>query len=293
MSGNFEDQQAQIPGRSINWNKGIPGINYISLIYCVSSISVSYFSAGLTVCPFYADSAHLLSLYSYPNLDTLRAALRYHERSWAKLLNFKPTYRYSGRRKARVTDFLLEDAPEPDPTLPQINLVPLTADQEMAKKNRVRALLTETNRSEVPPPFQTQETVVALPSQQPSTSRANKRARTNQAEQRLADEDETILPPNHPPSPQPELEDRANSSVWSPTITFQNRAICATDSVVADKDHTLAFNLAKSVCLPPDMEHHKNLTELKAIRSATKSMILVSCSSCLPKYFQLFVRFCH
>ncbi|XP_028065856.1 uncharacterized protein LOC114268821 [Camellia sinensis] len=55
---------------------------------------------------------------------------------------------------------------------------------------------------------------------------------------------------------------------------FKNRAICHTNSVVADKDHMLAFNLAKSVCLPPDMEHHKQLTELKAIRSATKSMIL-------------------
>lgn len=26
VSGNFEDHQAQIPGRRINWNKGIPGI---------------------------------------------------------------------------------------------------------------------------------------------------------------------------------------------------------------------------------------------------------------------------
>ncbi|GMP64275.1 hypothetical protein CsSME_00025629 [Camellia sinensis var. sinensis] len=51
VSGNFEDHQAQIPGRSINWKKGTP------------------------------DSAHLHSLYSYPNLATLRAALRYPERS--------------------------------------------------------------------------------------------------------------------------------------------------------------------------------------------------------------------
>ncbi|XP_028057494.1 uncharacterized protein LOC114261421 [Camellia sinensis] len=36
----------------------------------------------------------------------------------------------------------------------------------------------------------------------------------------------------------------------------------------------LDFNLAKSVCLPPDMDHHAHLTELKAIRSATKSMVL-------------------
>ena len=81
---------------------------------------------------------------------TLRVALRYPERSWAKLLKFEPTYRYSGRRKARVTDFLLEEAPEPDPTLPEIRLIPLTAEEEMAKKNTVRALLTKTNRPEVP-----------------------------------------------------------------------------------------------------------------------------------------------
>ena len=35
VSGNFEDHQAQIPGRSINWNKGIPGIN-ISVLFHAS-----------------------------------------------------------------------------------------------------------------------------------------------------------------------------------------------------------------------------------------------------------------
>ncbi|XP_028079186.1 uncharacterized protein LOC114280968 [Camellia sinensis] len=44
--------------------------------------------------------------------------------------------------------------------------------------------------------------------------------------------------------------------------------------MVAEKDHLMAFNLAKSACLPADMEHHNHLTELKAIRSATKSMVL-------------------
>ena len=218
----------------------------------------------------------LKSQYSYPNLNTLRAALRYPNRSWVELLNFEPTYRYSSRRKARVTDFLLEASPEPDPTLTQINLVRTTAEQEMAKRNRVRALLTETNRAEAPPPNQTQETVVAFPSQQPSSSRPSKRARTTQTEQRLADEDEVSLPPSPPPSPQPECANRASSSKWSPRMTFKNRAICDTDSVVADKDHMLAFNLPKSVCLPPDMDHHAHLTELKTIRSAPKSMVLVS-----------------
>lgn len=222
-------------------------------------------------------------MYSHPNLDSLRAALRYPERSWAKLLHFEPTYRYSGRRKARVTDFLLEDAPEPDPTLPQVNLVPLTAEQEMAKRNRLKALLTATNPADVPPTGQTTEAVVALPSQRPSSSRTSKRARTSQTEQRLVDE--TVVPPSPPPSqqsPQPEHSDRAASSKWAPSLTFNDRDITASDSVVSEKDHLMAFNLAKSVCLPKDMEHHyKQLsTELKSIRSSTKSMILVN--SLLP-----------
>ena len=125
---------------------------------------------------------------------------------------------------------------------------------------------------------------MALPSQQPSSSRPSTRAQTTQTDHRLANEDEVSLPPNPPPSPQPECADRASSSKWSPRMTVQNRAICDTDSVVADKDHMLAFDLAKSVCLPPDMEHHKQLTELKAIRSTTKSMLLVSSSSCLSSF---------
>ncbi|XP_028061123.1 uncharacterized protein LOC114264643 [Camellia sinensis] len=146
----------------------------------------------------------------------------------------------------------------------------------MAKRNRVRALLTETNRPEVPQTGQTTETVVALPSQQPSSSRANKRARTSQTEQRLVDEDESTLPPSPQPILQPEQFDRADSSKWAPNLTFQDRNIQEIDSVVAENDHLMAFNLAKSVCLLKDMEHHnKQLnTELKAIRSSTKSMIL-------------------
>ncbi|KAF5931654.1 hypothetical protein HYC85_027825 [Camellia sinensis] len=221
------------------------------------------------------DFAHLRSLYSYPNLAVLRAALRCQERSWAKLLNFEPTYRYSGRRKARVADFLLEEAPEPDPTLPEIRLVPLTAEEEMAKKSRVRALLTETTRPEEAPPSQPPPAVVALPSHQPSSSRRTKRARTTETEPRLVDEDEAVIPPTLPPCPQPESSDRTIGS-WAPKLSFNDRDILDTDSVVAEKDHLLAINLAKSLCLPKDMEHHQKqlTTELKSIRSATKSMIL-------------------
>ncbi|THF94545.1 hypothetical protein TEA_002657 [Camellia sinensis var. sinensis] len=196
-------------------------------------------------------------------------------RSWAKLLQFEPTYRYSGRRKARVTNFLLEDAPEPDPSLPEIRLIPLTAEEEMAKRNRVRALLTETTRLEVTPPSQSQPAVVALLSQQPSSSRRTKRVRTAETEQILVDEAEPALPPSLPSSPQPKPSDRTTGS-WAPKLTFNDRDIRDTDSIVAEKDHLLAINLAKGVCLPKDMEHHQKQlnTKLKAIRSTTKSMIL-------------------
>ncbi|GMP81038.1 hypothetical protein CsSME_00035888 [Camellia sinensis var. sinensis] len=130
----------------------------------------------------------------------------------------------------------------------------------MAKKRAVGVLLTETNQPEVPPAGQTQETVVALLSHQPS-SRPNKRAQTSTTEPRLVDEEDTILPLSPPPSPQPERSDR-------------NRAITDSDSVVAEKDHLMAFNLAKGVCLPADMRHHDHLTELKALCSSTKSMVL-------------------
>ena len=151
----------------------------------------------------------------------------------------------------------------------------------MAKKRAVRALLTETNPTEVPPASQTQETVVALPSQQPSSSRPKKRAQTTHTEQRLDDEDEIVVPqttlPSPPQSPQPEGSNRATFSKLAPKITFQNRAITDSDSVVAKNDHLMAFNLAKGVCLPADMRHHNHLIELKALRSSTKSMVLVSC----------------
>ena len=178
-----------------------------------------------------------------------------------------------------MTDFLLEEAPEPDPNLPEIRLVPLTAEEEMAKKSRVRALLTASTSAEVQTSTEVQPAVVALPSQQPSSSRPSKRARPTSTEQQLVDEVESI-PQSPQPSPQPEQSDRAESPKWAPPLTFNDRDIKATDSVVAEKDHQQAFNLAKRVCLPKDMEHHlKQLnTEMKSIRSASKSMILVNSS---------------
>lgn len=127
-----------------------------------------------------ADLNHLKSAYAYANQAALRAALRYQHRDWAELLDVQPTYRYSGKRKTRVTDFLLEPSPELDPTLPQINLIPLTEEQEIAKRRAVRALITEQTSGEVQieiaPLGQQRETVVALPTTR-ATSRPGKRAR--------------------------------------------------------------------------------------------------------------------
>ncbi|GMP46588.1 hypothetical protein CsSME_00014678 [Camellia sinensis var. sinensis] len=58
------------------------------------------------------------------------------------------------------------------------------------------------------------------------------------------------------------------------TVNFKDRVVSTANSVTAEKHHLLAFGLSKSLYLPADMERHENLTELKAIRSATKPMVL-------------------
>jgi len=149
----------------------------------------------------------------------------------------------------------------------------------------VRALITET--TSIPDSgVQTETTqigqtnaVVALSTAQPSSFGSRKLARTPSTEpQHLVDDDDTLLPQSTQPSQEPADSDRASPFEWALKITYKNRPVSSTNSVVADKDHSLAFNHTKSVCLSIDMEHHDHLTELKAIRSATKSMVLVSAS---------------
>ncbi|THG08867.1 hypothetical protein TEA_017893 [Camellia sinensis var. sinensis] len=82
----------------------------------------------------YFDLNQLKANYTYANQVALRATLRYKHRDWTELLGVEPFYRYSSRRKSKVTDFLLESSSEPDLNLPQIDLISLTEEQEMAKK---------------------------------------------------------------------------------------------------------------------------------------------------------------
>ena len=110
-----------------------------------------------------------------------------------------------------MTDFLLEPSPGPAPTLFQINLVPLTEKHEMAKRQAVRALITEQIsiptsgvQTETPQAGQTHEAVVALPTRRASSSRPNKHACTSSTkQQRLIDEEDRVLPKTTLPSPEP------------------------------------------------------------------------------------------
>ncbi|XP_028082999.1 RAB6-interacting golgin-like [Camellia sinensis] len=144
----------------------------------------------------------------------------------------------------------------------------------MAKKNKVRALLTKTNRPEVPPPSQTQQAVVVLLSQQPSSSRPSKHARSTPTEQRLADEDETTPPPSHPPIPQPERSDRASSSKWAPKLKFQNRDIQDTNSSLQKSQiaHQKVLELRKTA-RQAMTEVEERTTELKESRQKTTELV--------------------
>ena len=87
--------------------------------------------------------------YQFTNVEAIRAVLRYRHRDCNDLLGYTPTYRYSAPRRCRVTDFLRAPSPPPDPTLPDVPLIRLPAEQEMAKRSRIKNLLTATS-AEVP-----------------------------------------------------------------------------------------------------------------------------------------------
>ncbi|GMQ02569.1 hypothetical protein CsSME_00048730 [Camellia sinensis var. sinensis] len=105
VSSHYEDTEAPIPGWYIR--KDFGSANYKLL----------------------ADD------YSRANQEAIRVLLRHpaEERESPKLLGFELTYHYTAPLKSRVTDFLRAPSPEPYPNLPLIRLVPLTAEQEMAK----------------------------------------------------------------------------------------------------------------------------------------------------------------
>lgn len=240
-------------------------------------------------CLLSADK-YLAADYHQANQEAIRVLLRHpaEEREASKLLGFEQTYHYTAPRKSRVTDFLRAPSPEPDPNLPPIRLVSLTAKQEMEKIRAIKSMITGEEGESQPleatggtsstPTGQT-EVVLALASEQP-VGRPKKRSMKEKSRQNLIDEASTELgdQTEQPQAGKTKGKGPATPPVWTPEFTYQGRPVSAEDSVYADKDYSLGFNMTKGLILPADMKKHDELSDLKVLRSAAKSIVLVSSS---------------
>ncbi|GMP82964.1 hypothetical protein CsSME_00037056 [Camellia sinensis var. sinensis] len=239
---------------------------------------------------FGSADKHLAADYHQANQEAIKALLRHptEEREASKLLGFEQTYHYTAPRKSWVTDFLCEPSPEPDPNLLSIRLVLLTAEQEMAKIRAIKSMiigeegesqiLEATGGTSSTPAGQQEGAVLALASEQPA-GQSKKRQRKEQTGPRLADEDSTerVSTELGDQTEQPQTgrsKGPTTLPVWAPEFKYQGRAISAEDSVYADKDYLLGFNLTKGLILPADMKKHDELSDLKVLRSAAKSIVL-------------------
>lgn len=197
--------------------------------------------------------------------------LRYRHRDCHEFLGYVPTYHYSAPHKSKVIDFLQVPSPPPDPTLLDVPLIRLTEEQEMAKRRRIKNLITATS-TELPSispsaPFvdQSSETVIALASTAtPHTvsRRVGKRAW-------LAD-------------PLVKLEAELNAEhastkiepflAWESKLKCQGNPIPVNALVKGDKEHLLAFDLSKSLLLPEDMVGTEHMPDIQIIKSTVKSI---------------------
>ncbi|GMP50132.1 hypothetical protein CsSME_00016871 [Camellia sinensis var. sinensis] len=129
------------------------------------------------------------------------------------------------------------------------------------------------------PPVQGDGAVLALASEQPA-GRSKKRPRNEKIGPRLADEDSTdhISTELGDQTEQPRASKSKGPAppVWAPEFKYQGRAVSAEDSVYADKDYSLGFNLTKGLILPADMKKHDELSDLKVLHSAAKSIVLAA-----------------
>ncbi|GMQ07593.1 hypothetical protein CsSME_00051727 [Camellia sinensis var. sinensis] len=149
----------------------------------------------------------------------------------------------------------------------------------MAKIRAIKSMITgELGDSQPPevsggtsstPAEQKEGAVLALGSEHP-TGRSKKRPRKDQTGQQLVDENSTehasaelgdqteqlLNGPSKTPTPPP---------VWAPEIKYKGRAVFEADSVYADKDYSLGFNMTKGLILPADMKKHDELSDLKVL----------------------------
>ncbi|GMP40086.1 hypothetical protein CsSME_00010663 [Camellia sinensis var. sinensis] len=157
----------------------------------------------------------------------------------------------------------------------------------MAKIRAIKSMITgEQNDSQPPeatggtssnPAMQAKETVLALASDQGAT-RFKKRSRKDSAEQHLADEDSAehasvdLGDQTEQPSAEPSTRSSAHL-VWSPEVTYKDRAVSSADSVYAGKDYSLGFNMTKGLLLPANMKKHDELSDLKVQQNSTSKAI--------------------
>ncbi|GMP35149.1 hypothetical protein CsSME_00007720 [Camellia sinensis var. sinensis] len=162
----------------------------------------------------------------------------------------------------------------------------------MAKIRAIKLMITgEKGESQPPeatggtsstPAGQTEGAVLALASEQPA-GRSKKRTRKEMTGQNLVDEDSTEVASTEqgdrteqPLAGKSKGKDPATPPVWAPEFKYQGRAVSSEDSVYADKDYSLGFNLTKGLILPADMKKHDELSDLKVLRSAAKSIVLAT-----------------
>lgn len=207
--------------------------------------------------------------------------LRYRHRDCNELLGYTPTYRYSAPRRSKVTDFLRAPTPPPDPTLPDVPLIRLTEEEEMAKRSRIKNLLTATS-AEIPsisprPPAagQSSGAVVALATPEAGQTkqearRVGKRLRADPTAE-LVEELTT----------EQAAETVAPVPAWRPQLKHRGKDIPANASIKGDKEHLLAFDLSKALLLPSDVVGSDHVPDTRLVKSSVKSMARVSISSSL------------
>ncbi|KAF5933908.1 hypothetical protein HYC85_030079 [Camellia sinensis] len=210
--------------------------------------------------------------YQFPNVEAIRTVLRHRHRDYNEQLDYTPTYRYSAPRRSRVTDFLRAPSPPPDPSLPDVPLIRLTDEQEMAKRSRIKNLLTATSAeiqsvvTRSPAAGQSSAAVVALASpaagqSSRETRRAGKRPRTDPSAELVAELTTEHL--SDIPVPVP---------AWRPQLKHRGQDIPATASIKGDKEHLFAFDLSKALLLPSDVVGSDHVPDTRLVKSSVKSM---------------------
>ncbi|GMP81774.1 hypothetical protein CsSME_00036374 [Camellia sinensis var. sinensis] len=241
-------------------------------------------------CPAAIEA--LQANYHNPNEAVIRIVLWYRNRDCHEFLGYVSTYRYSAPRRSRVTNFLRAPSPPPDPTLPDVPLIRLTEEEEMAKRSRIKNLITATSTelpsipSRAAAAGQTNGAVVALASTaavQPSkdSCRAGKRPRTADPSAELVAELSTKQPAaiTEPTPP------------WKPQLKHRGKQISASASVKGDKEHLLAFDLTKALLLLSDVTGSDHVLDTRLVKSSVKSMTRVRILHVLFKIFQVFAWF--